>query len=146
MCGVPDSHRQELIGELQAHLCNDTARMVYEYSVCDKPCGLRGRAGGKQCCSCRDVRPFNPSTMEVVTRVYMDGQGFVMQKAPRSKWYCPLCRAPPTEPTAEQPTEQSTGATEEEQLGRQEALQQAAEEARERAQEQAEMQALAQQA
>ena len=95
ICGVSDSYQQALLGDLQSHLCRDTARLVYEYSVCHAPCSLRGRAGGKQCCSCRDIRPFNPATLEVTTRVYVDGKGYVMQRVPRSKWYCPQCRASP---------------------------------------------------
>ena len=94
LCGVSDSYRQQLLVDLQSHLCRDTARLVYEYSVCDTPCSLRGRAGGKKCCSCRDIRPFHPGTLEVTTRVYLDGKGHVMQSVPRSKWYCPQCRAP----------------------------------------------------
>ena len=101
LCGVADTYRQQLLADLQSHLCKDTARLVYEYSVCDKPCSLRGRAGGKQCCSCRDVRPFNPATLEVTTRVYVDGKGYVMQRVPRSKWWCPQCRVATSKDTAE---------------------------------------------
>ena len=108
ICGVADSYRQELMSDLQSHLCRDTARMVYEYSVCNAPCSLRGRAGGKQCCSCRDIRPFNPSTLEVTTRVYLDGKGYVMQKVPRSKWYCPQCRAAPEDAPATRQGEDDT--------------------------------------
>ena len=107
-CGVTDLYRYELLDELQSHLCKDTARLVYEYSVCSIACHLRGRDGEQKCCSCRDKRPFNPRTYHVTTRVYVDGKGYVMQVVPRSKWYCPSCRSNPAiGPTADQ-TEDET--------------------------------------
>ena len=119
LCGVSDTFRQQLLSELQSHLCRDTARLVFEYSVCDVPCNLRGQAGGKQCCSCRDVRPFNPSTLEVTTRVYVDGKGYVQQRVPRSKWWCPKCRVEPADESTESGARQEAAALEGQQLWQQ---------------------------
>ena len=64
----------------------------YYCGVCNKFCQFQGQGGLPQCCSCRDVRPFDPTTLMVTERVYVNGMGHVTQEVPRNTQYCLSCR------------------------------------------------------